>query len=193
MRLVTSFYRRGILMVRELAGEEAAAPNASARLAPLLPADFEAYRRFRPRTERAHLEARYGKGHEAVAAWVDERIVHAAWVAMGRGPVPYLGGELVLRPDELLVYDSFTLPAFRGRGISRARMSYVFGRYRERGYRRCLAVVALENRRGRRALDAGGYQSAGRYSCIRVGPWYWCWNAHSGHTRLPELARPGSD
>jgi GNAT superfamily N-acetyltransferase len=184
MRVVTTLYRRVHVMACDLSTVEPIEPDVEVRIARLTRDDVEAYARFRP---RAPFDDRLAKGHEIVAAWLGDRIVHAAWIATGRGPASYLDRDLVLAPDELLVYDSFTSPDHRGMAIAPARMSHVFREYRKRGYRRCLAIVAVENEGGRRAMESGGYRAIGRYACLRAGRWTWYWTWARGSDRVPDL------
>ena len=190
MRVVTTFRRRATLMVRDLSAADDA-PAAShariARIARLDPADIDAYLRLRPRATRAGIEARIARGDVAVAAWVDGRIAHAAWVATGRTHIPYLGCDLVLDAGEMLVHDSFTDPAHRHAGLAHARMMWVFREWARLGFRRCFAVVAEENEVGRRAMASAGYREVGRYVCVRLGPWSRCRQVTEQGATLPRL------
>jgi GNAT superfamily N-acetyltransferase len=125
-----------------------------------------------------------------VGAWVAGRLVHAAWIATGRAHIAYLRRDLVLAPTELFVYDSFTLPAWRGSGIARGRMLHVFAGYRQRGYRRCFALAAAENHAGRQAMVSAGYRALQDYVSVRLGPWDRCWSVQRGEPHVPELALP---
>lgn len=187
MRFVTSFYRRAVLMVRELDALENVTPPMPGRIALMSRGEIDAYRRFRPGAGAADLEVRLARGDVAVVAWLDDRIGHAAWVATGRAYVSYLGRDLLLKPDELLVYDSHTLPDLRESGIAKARMDFVFREYRTRGYRRCFAIVAMENVIGRRAVEAGGYHAVARYHRLRLGPLDRCWPAAGSDPTIPRL------
>jgi GNAT superfamily N-acetyltransferase len=189
MRLVTTFYRRATLMVRDLGETDTAPAHVAARMATISMGELDSYLEFRPRADRRVIERRLEKGDEGVVAWVDAQIVHAAWIATGRSYVAYLDRDLLLAPDELLVYDSFTIPELRGSGIARARMAHVFAEYARRGYRRCFAIVAVENSVGAHTMQSGGYRKTGRFSCLRLGPWSRCWQS-STSDRVPALARP---
>jgi GNAT superfamily N-acetyltransferase len=190
MRISTTFYRRATLMVRDLASVEPNSPQGPARIAQLRREDLGAYGQFRPETPVAQLERRLARGDAAFVAWVGNRIVHAAWVAAGRAYVAYQHRDLLLQPDELLMYDSYTLPEYRESGIARARMMHVFREYGARGYRRFVGVVAEENVIGRHAIESTGYRAAARYACVRLGGWSRCWRVSTSDTHTPELAAP---
>lgn len=190
MRVVTTFYRRATLMARDLTPAPGAGdvqPPSPARIARLSPADIDAYLRLRPRATRAAVEARMAHGDVAVAAWVDGRIAHAAWVATGRTHIPYLGCDLALDAGEMLVHDSFTDPAHRHAGLARARMTWVFREWARLGFRRCFAVVAEENAVGRRAMERAGYREVGRYACVRLGAWSRCRQVNAKGAAVPPL------
>jgi GNAT superfamily N-acetyltransferase len=189
-RIVTTFVRRATLMVRHLDEGSTALPDCGATFAALGDDDLSRYVEFRPGASVASLRARFARGDAAVGAWVEGRLVHAAWIATGRAYIAYLRRDLVLGPDELLVYDSFTLPDSRGSGIARARMLHVFDEYGRRGYRRCFALAAAENQAGRQAMASAGYRPAQDYICLRLGPWDRCWRLQPSQVRWPELALP---
>lgn len=188
MRVVTTVYRRVVLMARALVAIDGPSAPADARVALLGEGDIDAYTRFRPDAGASQVERRLERGHRAYLVWVDDRIVHAAWVATGRVPVLYLGRDILLAPDELFVYDSFTHNEFRGTGRARARMERVFADYTHHGYRRCLAIVAAENVVGRLAMESGGYRRAGAYRCLRLGHRHACWPQPLNGQPLPALA-----
>lgn len=189
MRMVTTFYRRAWLFGRDLEQPiTGAQPRLPVRVAILEEAELDDYLAFRRDERRTAIEARIARGHLCFAAWHESRIVHAAWAAPGAVRVPYLQRELVLAPDECLVYDSCTAPAFRRSGAARARMMELFAYWRARGFRRCYAVLARENLTGERTLRAGGYRPVGRYLSIRLpGVGSWCRGWPEPGAKLPAL------
>ena len=58
MRFVTSFYRRAILMVRELDWVGSVTPPTPARIAPMSRGEVDAYLRFRPDARADDLRTR---------------------------------------------------------------------------------------------------------------------------------------
>src|SRR5262249_20086543 len=112
-------YRRLILLERPV--EPPVGPPAatrSMRVAVVGGDAIGAYLAFRPDQSEDEIRRRFAEGHLCFAVWHAERIVHAAWVAVGRAPVEYLSRDLELDPDEVFVFDAFAAPGFRGHGAS---------------------------------------------------------------------------
>ena len=74
------------------------------------------------------------------------RIVHTGWVTTIPKHEPYLRRKLILQAGDIFLYDHYTQPSHRSLGLARARDVHVLHHYREKGYRRSLAIVAVENR-----------------------------------------------
>ncbi len=185
-RVVTTVYRRVVLMAHDLEPLPEIAAADPIRLGWLEPRDLTAYGEFRPEADRRQIEQRFARGDQVCAAWLGNRIVHAAWIATGRGPAPYLQRELVLGNDEAMIYDSFTAATHRRRGVTRARMGFIVAELRRRRHRRCWCIVAVENRVGFDTLCANGYRPMGRYAALGLGRWRACWP--SGDEAIPALA-----
>ena len=185
-RVVTTAYRRVFLMVHDLRPLPGV-PSDPIRLTWLSSADLDAYLAFRPRANAHDIGRRFSRGDQACAAWIGDRIVHVAWMATGRGPAPYLRRDLALAEGEAMIFDSFTIDAFRRRGITRARMAFVIDELKRRGQHCCICIVAVENTSGYRTLLAHGYRPAGRYVALGVGRSGACWATSAD---LPALLPP---
>jgi GNAT superfamily N-acetyltransferase len=172
MKVLTTFYRRMILMVRPL---DATIPSFSPRLPVtfeiLTERDLPAYERFRPGQGVTSMQGCLARGDKCFAAYHEGRIVHAVQVATGQVYVPYLRRRLILQPGDLYSYDSFTLPGYRGYGLAPARAVHVMRYYQQEGYQRMVCLIAGENKAGRHVMQKLGYQSLGLYSYLRIGPW----------------------
>ncbi len=189
-KVLTTCYRRVVVMVRPLDRPIADRPPRLPVVISILGEDdLEAYRRFRPDQLERILEARRVRGDRCFAAWHEGRIVHAAWVATGGVHVPYLRRDLMLQSGDVYIYDSFTLPAFRGHGLAQARSAHLLKHYRQLGYRRALGVVAVENKVAFRPALGIGFYPIGLYGCVRFGPWQWDWQRVWREEPLPRLAR----
>lgn len=190
MKVFTTFYRRMSLMVRPL---DATIPNLRPRVSVdikmLTEDDLAAYNRFRPDQCANLIRDNLARGDQYFAAWHEGRIVHAIRVTTGRVYVPYLHRDLVLQPDDIYSHNSFTLPAFRGYGLSPARGAHVMRHYRQKGYKRMVALVVVEDKTALRAAQKMGYQSVGLYSCLRFGPWRCDWQQTWSEEPLPGLAK----
>ena len=115
-------YRRLVLLERPVSPAVAPVRASTSMHVAVIGADgLAAYLSFRPDQTDAEIRRRLAEGHACFAVWHGERIVHAAWAAVGRAPIEYLSRDLVLGPDEVFVFDAFTAPAFRGRGASPLR------------------------------------------------------------------------
>lgn len=190
MKVVTTFYRRMVLVSRDLSGPlpEVSSCSLPVKIKKATEEDLPAYRAFHPGRREGVIQARFARGDECFAVWDEGHIVHAAWVAAGRAYVPYLHRDLLLQPDEMYIYDSFTRPSHRRRGLCGLRGRYLLRHYHARGYKRALGLVALENKTAFAPVRSVGYTHVGMYTCVRLGPWQWHWQRAFGNGRLPALA-----
>jgi ribosomal protein S18 acetylase RimI-like enzyme len=102
-------------------------------------------------------------------------------------PLPYLGGEVALAPDETCSFETWTDPARRGRGIGPALRAAVAARLAAEGNSRLLAMIYPENTPAIRLVEKLDYQRIG--TVVALGP--------EGRRRLwlrmrPRRRRPGS-
>jgi hypothetical protein len=176
-------YRRLALLERPVSpGVAPILTRASMRVALVGDDGLDPYLSFRPDQTRAEIRRRLAEGHVCFAVWHEERIVHAAWAAIGRAPIDYLARELSLRPDEVFVFDAFTAPAFRGYGASPLRALAVGEHFGARGYGRVLTAVHPGNRPGLRPLEKVGSRRVGLIGYVGMGRWRWhfCRRSESG-------------
>ncbi len=188
MKTLTTFCRRVVVLARWL---DDPIPHRPARLpvviAMLTEKDLAAYSSFRPDQGEKEIQARLARGDQCFAASYEGRIVHAAWVATGRVYVPYLRRDLILQSGDIYLHDFDTLPGYRGHGLAQAGGVHVLQHYRQQGYRRDVAVVAVDNKIGLRLGRAAGYHTIGLYGCVRFGPWQRDWQQPWGEESLPIL------
>ena len=190
MKVFTTFYRRMYFLVRPLdATIPDLHPRVSVDIKMLTKDDLAAYNRFRPDQCANLIQDSLARGDQYFAAWHEERIVHAIRVTTGQVYVPYLRRDLILQPDDIYSHNSFTLPAFRGYGLSPARGAHVMRHYRQKGYKRMVALVVVEDKTALRAAQKMGYQSVGLYSCLRFGPWQRDSQQTWSEEPLPRLVR----
>lgn len=133
---------------------------------------------------------RLGRGDRCFVGWLGERIVTAVWVATERAYVPYLRRDLVLRPGDAYEYDLFTAPELRGRGLVAAHTAVIRARIAAAGARRCLALVAVENRASRALLARNGWRAIGRVGVLRLGALQRLSCQALGSEPLPGFAAP---
>lgn len=123
-------------------------------------ADARDYLAFRSEAPTRFLR-RLHAGHACFAARHDGRIVAATWVAVGRGRLEYLGRDVLLAPDEIYLFDSFTASELRGRRLFPAIFAVIAATYRARGYRHAVTCIAVHNRSSRRSRERSGFRRIG--------------------------------
>ena len=170
LKLLTVVYRRVLLLARPCTDAPPIPAPPGVSIGVVRPDEIDACLRLRPDLAPDEVRRRLERGDECWAARAGDRIVHAAWVARGIGPAPYLEGDLVLGDDDLFSYDSFTAPAWRGRGLAAARHAALLAAAHAERRRRVACIAAVENRSGRRALAKAGYAPVALYGLLRLGP-----------------------
>ncbi len=190
MKVLTTFYRRAVVVVRsidEMIPE--LKPPFPIVIALVKKEDLPPYFQLRPDQDRNMIKRRLANGDQCFAAWHEGIIVHSTWAATEQVYVPYLRRYLILKPEEIFFYDSFTLSVYRNRSLAQARGVFVFRHYLGLGYCRAIAVIALENRAGLGVPRALGYHPIGLYACIRLGLWQWNWEEKRTEELLPTLTK----
>ena len=134
-------------------------------------ADVDDYLQLRPAADPAEVRARLRRGLHCFVARHQGRIVHAGWVTTRDAWIDYLGVEMPLAPGDAYQFESFTAPAFRGRGIAAARVAAMAARLARDGHRRLIACVLPENAAAFRPLEKVGYRRVGQIGGLRCGPW----------------------
>jgi len=95
---------------------------------------------------QAQIENRFNEGQLCFAAANDAgAIVHSTWCAPGRASIDELNREILLEPDEIYLYDSYTNPDNRRKGASRSLQPFMMNALRTMGYNRILAFVRGNN------------------------------------------------
>ena len=125
---------------------------------------------FRPETPGTLVADRITSGHLCFAAWYGDGIVGATWAATQHVWIDYLAFDFPLAVGEVHTYDVYTLPEYRGHGISPAISVHMLRYFAESGYRIATRTILPENRASLRARAKAGYQLAGKVVCIRIGP-----------------------
>ena len=187
-RVVTTFYRRMVVATKEVGSDpQFVAPEIDAEFRVVEPADFAAYAAFKPFQSIQEVEARIAAGHRCFAAFVDGRIAHAGWAAVGRAHIPYIHSDIVLPPKSFYIYDSYTDPAFRRFGLVRSRSSAMHVHFGRLGFEKSYGAIAAMNRAGLSILEPSGYRRIGMYGCIRLGWLHHTWAFANPVEKLPDL------
>jgi hypothetical protein len=102
-------------------GLPTAPPVDGVRWRPLDDADIPLVVATRPTLGEAEVRHRLAEAQQCWVGWVGTRPVHWRWEADADVFLPYLGRRLRPNPGERWVVDVYTDPAYRGRGLDRAR------------------------------------------------------------------------
>jgi len=190
LKMMTTFYRRAIVVARPI---DHTIPEVNPRLPIVMTllkeGDLPGYIQLRPDQDLNMIRMRLANGNQCFAVWHDGRIVHTGWVTTKPKYEPYLRRKLMLQPGDIFLYDSYTHPSLRRFGLAQTRDVHVLCHYREEGYRRSIAIVAIENKLAFRPIRAVGYRSIGMLKCLRFGPWQLNWEERWGEEPLPTLTK----
>jgi len=171
------FYRRLMLFERPTFERVRKAPlQQSLSFSNLAEDEIEEYCRFCPDTSAAEVKRRLAEGQLCFVLRLKGEIVHGVWATTGRAYVDYLSSEFNLRQDVAYIYDSFSSPEYRGRGLPLIRFRCMLPRLRAMGCRRVIAAIFPENKGGIRPPLKAGYRYYGTIGYIGVGKWrrYFC-------------------
>jgi hypothetical protein len=163
-KLITTFYRRVIVLAHPLDTMFLSSSLPSpVEIAELDESALPGYTRFRPEQDSSMIRRRMAAGDRCFILRSNGKIVHSGWVCTGTRQEPYLRCTLRLPPGDIFLYDHYTCPSCRGQGFSQARDLHVMARYRELGFRRSIAIVAIENKLAFRPFQALGYTAIGEF------------------------------
>lgn len=98
-----------------------------------------------PSRSGPELKERFQRGDYCFAVMSDRSVIHTRWVSIKGGWIPELGAEVILRSGEAYMYDCYTQPLMRGRGIDRAAQEFVFRALRDWGFTRTYAYVRCDH------------------------------------------------
>ena len=175
MKVRTTVHRRMYLMLRPLDEPiPEPAPKGSFAYREMGPETQPAYLEMLP-SRRGLIEARLASGARCFLAMDGERIAHGYWMGVGRVRIDYLAGDLILPPDSVYTYDSYSPPAYRGRGLAQAVGLHAMGVARAEGRARAWCLPAVENAAGIRPVEAIGYRRVAVLHRLGVGPWRRHW------------------
>lgn len=147
-------------------------PKVPVVLRELLPAEAEAYLRFRPGATIELFSARIARGCRCHVAEQKGRILAATWVQEGKGFVEHLGRTLELSEDAVYLFNSYTDPTVRGARLHGALAAAILREYRNRGFRKAITMVEPHNHSGVRSRRRSGFRRTGTLIRIELGPWH---------------------
>lgn len=161
-----------LVLVKDLRSVETPAllrkAGVRVRWTSLTEADIPPLRAVNPGLSEAEMRRRWQEGEECLGGWIDEVLVHYRWDTAKRAYLPYLKKCFEPLEGDTLVSEAFTHPAFRRQGIHSLSTALALDRARERGFARCLTLVAWWNAAALRVvLDKARRDVAGT-----VGYWH---------------------
>jgi RimJ/RimL family protein N-acetyltransferase len=125
-------------------------------------------------------EQRFREGHACAIARHETGVVAYCWLACTPVWVGEIGHSVVPGPDDVYLYDAFTMPGWRGRGLFAAVVAPLLAFAHTRGRKRALIFVGARNRPSRRAIERAGFEILHTVTRVNLG----------GLTRLYFRGRP---
>jgi GNAT superfamily N-acetyltransferase len=112
-----------------------------------------------PLEGRWHPEAdqRFREGQACAVAWAGTDVVAYCWLTGAPVAVAEIDRLLIPGPDEVYLYEAFTSPAWRGRGLFQALLVRLQHFAHARGRRRALIFVLASNVPSWRAIEGAGF------------------------------------
>ena len=130
---------------------------------------IDGYIAFRPDSDPEMVRRRLAADNSCFVARHNDKIISARWAATGIVQCDYLFRGYPLAPDEAYLYDAFTAPEWRGKGVFPALTSEMHRHYRAIGIRRSLCFTGPENYpamiadTGYRRIGTTGYIGIGKF------------------------------
>lgn len=139
-----------------------AVPDDFPHLASLAEAEDRGIPDFPPRVSLVEeFERRHRKGDVCLLAEVDRRIAYFSWMCFDAATLPGYGVVSPLLPGEAYVNMTYTLPAYRGRGVATAAGLERQRWFRDHGIRRAYGWTRAENRPALKVRDRAGWRAGG--------------------------------
>jgi len=164
-------YRRLLVLERSLEQPVAAdVPTVPVRIEVLSSGGVDDYLTLRPEARREQVQQRWDVGHLCFAARHEGRLVACCWAALAGAWSDYLRCAVELAPGEAYLFDAYTLPAWRGRGIAHAVCMQQLSYLRQAGRRRVIRMTAAENTVALQVHAKAGFRPAGAIVSLGIGP-----------------------
>jgi len=131
-------------------------------------AEIDEYIAFRKGADPDVARRRIAAGNSCFVARHEGRIISARWAATGTAQCDYLFREVPLGSHEVYLYDAFTSPEWRGKGIFPALTSEMHRHYRASGRKRSICFTGPENIPA--MVADTGYRGIGLIGYVGIGP-----------------------
>ena len=147
-----------------------AIPGLEAHLAELTADDVEEYLQFYPNISSEQYLERFREGQTCfVVRESTGTLASGTWTAVGRVWIDFVGREVALQEDEVYLYDSYTVPEFRGKRLQPFLCDQILARFQNSGYRQAVVIIAPENRSNISSRKRSGFVRMGLLFRIRIG------------------------
>jgi ribosomal protein S18 acetylase RimI-like enzyme len=117
---------------------------------------------------RIKAKDRFKKGHIGVSAVLHGELVHSKWIGFNEVFSSDMDRKLRIESDSAWVYDSYTVPEYRGIGIAPKAMEKVFEYLSAKGIRTVYVGVSQSNFQSLRAVQKEGFRKIGAITIIKV-------------------------
>jgi ribosomal protein S18 acetylase RimI-like enzyme len=116
------------------------------------------------------------RGDRCYASFDGDRLTSYAWYTTRPAALTEIDGNLVLHfdPSYAYMYNAYTLPRYRGRGLNAFGMAAAVDALTEEGRRGVLAYVDSTNFAAASSCARVGYKAFGRVVVFKVGGRYVC-------------------
>ncbi len=170
------FYRRVYLLERSLLEPinviEARLPVEYVILSPSQMDDYIAFRNSVPhyRIPEELIRRRFDSGHLCFAAIHNNEIACANWAATTAARSLYLDMDVPIGEKTCYLYDTFTGPRFRRRGLMQSVGTEILRHFRDTGFRSAIRMTLPENIRSLKASYKIGFKPVALIGRYKIGP-----------------------
>lgn len=119
--------------------------------------------RWHPEAEQRLLE-----GQVCAVARHETDVVAYCWLASTPVRVAEIGHVVVPGLEDVYLYDAFTVPAWRGRGLFSTLLRHLLAFAHARGRKRALIFALARNRASRRAIERAGFEISHSVSRVEL-------------------------
>ena len=151
--------------------------DLSVELGRLSAEEIEAYAAFHPDLFVDEVRSRFRDGDACCVARSEGEIVASRWFSTRRAVIPFLEHSFPLGDREGYLYNAYTAPAWRGRGLAGTLTAFMLDELEKEG-----AVRALSAARPQNIAGSGFNRSLGEPVGLLATVRFWRWRRH---LRLP--------
>lgn len=91
------------------------------------------------------VEERYELGDLCFGAFLDGKYAHLKWVAFNKSYISEIDSNIRLSPDSVYLYDGYTLPEYRGLGLTTTVLDKTFQFLKEIGIKKTYTLIHHDN------------------------------------------------